>query len=194
MPPRPGLDQSRVVAAAIELLNDEGSENLTLHRLADKLGVRPPSLYNHIDGLPGLYRELALVNAQAMGEYMAQSAIGRSGPDALAAVAQAYRAYIKKNPGLYLATLQASNKQQPSDPELAAAEERTVEIVLAVLAPFGLQGEDALHAVRGLRSVVHGFTTLEISGGFGLPLNLDESFNRLVAILVHGLEKEASKR
>jgi len=194
MPPRPGLDQSRVVAAAIELLNDEGSENLTLRRLADKLGVRPPSLYNHIGGLPGLYRELALVNAQVMGEYMAQSAIGRSGPDALAAVARAYRAYIKKNPGLYLATLQASNKQQPSNPELAAAEERTVEIVLAVLAPFGLQGEDALHAVRGLRSVVHGFTTLEISGGFGLPLNLDESFNRLVAILVHGLEKEASKR
>lgn len=194
MPPRPGLDRARLVEAAIALLNVEGAEGLTLHRLADRLGVRTPSLYNHIGGLPGLYRELAVVNAASLDERMAQAAIGRSGPDALAALAQAYRAYIRENAGLYLATLRVSNNQQPPDPELAAAEARTVQVVLAVLAPFGLGGEDAMHAVRGLRSVVHGFATLEISGGFGLTLDLDESFNRLVAMVVQGLECAASKR
>jgi hypothetical protein len=74
------------------------------------------------------------------------------------------------------------------DVELAAAEERVVRIVLAVLASFGLQGQDAIHAVRGLRSVVHGFASLEVAGGFGLPLDCDESFRRLIAMLVAGLE------
>jgi hypothetical protein len=48
------------------------------------------------------------------------------------------------------------------------------------LESFALQGEDALHATRGLRSLVHGFATLEAAGGFGLPLDCDESFRRLV--------------
>ncbi len=47
-----------------------------------------------------------------------------------------------------------------------------------------------LHAVRGLRSIVPGFVTLEGAGGFGLPLDLDESFRRLVAAFVKGLRTE----
>ena len=51
--------------------------------------------------------------------------------------------------------------------------------------------EDGLHAVRGLRSVVHGFASLEVAGGFGLPLDLDESFRRLVEMFIGGLQQEA---
>jgi hypothetical protein len=35
---------------------------------------------------------------------------------------------------------------------------------------------------------VHGFTTLEVAGGFGLPLDLDESFRLLINLFIHGLE------
>jgi len=56
-----------------------------------------------------------------------------------------------------------------------------------VLDAYGLQGEDALHAARSLRSLVHGFATLEIAGGFGLPLDCDESFRRLVEMFLNGL-------
>jgi hypothetical protein len=104
-------------------------------------------------------------------------------------LAQAYRAYIKENPGLYLVSLRASRNQQPVDHQLETAEERVVEIGLAVMTAFGLEGEDALHAVRGLRSMVHGFATLELAGGFGLPLDCDESFRRLINLLIQGLSK-----
>jgi hypothetical protein len=40
-------------------------------------------------------------------------------------------------------------------------------VVLDVLASYGLRGDDALHAVRGLRSVIHGFATLEAREGLG---------------------------
>jgi len=187
MPRRPGLDKAEVVKTAVELINTEGIESLTLKRLAEKLGIQTPSLYNHIDGLPDLLRELALFSTRNLGERLANAAIGKSGPQALRDVAEAYRAYIKENPGLYQVSLRASRNQQPVDRQLQNAEDRVVEIALAVVASFGLQGEDALHAVRGLRSLVHGFSTLELAGGFGLPLDCEESFRRMMNLLIEGL-------
>lgn len=188
--PRLGLDKTAVVEAAAAILNAEGVGALTLNRLAQELGVKPPSLYNHIDGLAGLQRELALMNARALGERFTRAAIGQSGPAALIAVARAYRAYIKESPGVYLASLRSSGAQQPVDAELSAAEEPSLRVALAVIASFGLSGNDALHAARGLRSLVHGFATLEIAGGFGLPLDLDESFDRLLQMFVRALQAE----
>jgi AcrR family transcriptional regulator len=185
---RAGLDRNIVVGAAVEILNSAGSDALTINCLARKLDVQPPSLYNHIDGMPGLYRELALRNAHQLGERLGSAAIGRSGADAVESIAQAYRNYIKEQPGVYSTVLRASRNQEIEDPELREAEDRVVRIVLAVIASFGLEGEDALHAVRGLRSVVHGFASLEIAGGFGLPLNLDESFRRLIHMLIQGMQ------
>jgi AcrR family transcriptional regulator len=187
-----GLDTETVVKAAAELVNAEGFEALTLGRLAERLGVQTPSLYNHVNGLPGLKGELALMNARGLGVSLGDAAIGKSGPQAIREVAQAYRAYIKANPGLYLAGLRASRTQQPVDAELQSAEERVVEIGMAVVGSFGLDGEDGLHAVRGLRSVVHGFASLEVAGGFGLPLDCDESFRRLVEMLILGLQQLAN--
>lgn len=189
---RAGLDRASVVSAAAELVNAEGPQALTLSRLAQRLGIQTPSLYNHVDGLPGLLRELNLLNARTLGDRLGSAAIGRSGPEAVAAVAQAYRDFIKEAPGVYLASLRASGAQAPVDAELQGAEDRVVQIALAVVASFGLGGDDALHAVRGLRSVVHGFATLEVAGGFGLPLDCDESFRRLVAMFIAGLQEMAA--
>jgi AcrR family transcriptional regulator len=189
MSPRAGLDKAAVVDAAAELINAEGIEALSLSRLAKQLGVQTPSLYNHIDGLPGLRRELALRNVRALGERLGDAAIGKSGPQALIAIAQAYREYIKQSPGVYMASLRASGSHETADAELQTAEERVVRVVMAVVASFGLQGEEGLHAVRGLRSLVHGFATLEIAGGFGLPLDCDESFQRLLDVFIRGLER-----
>lgn len=113
-----GLDTETVVKAAADLVNVEGLEALTLTRLADRLGVQTPSLYNHVNGLPGLRSELALMNARLLGASLGDAAIGKSGPQAIREVAQAYRAYIKENPGLYMAGLRASRTQEPVNPEL----------------------------------------------------------------------------
>ena len=189
VPRKAKLDTTAVVHAAAELVNAEGLEALSLGRLAGQLGVQTPSLYNHVDGLPGLQRELALLSTRQLGERLGSAAIGRSGPEAVLAVAEAYRAYVKDYPGLYRAGLRSSGQQKRVDTELQSAQEHVVQIALAVVSSFGLQGEDALHAVRGLRSVVHGFATLEVAGGFGLPLDCDESFHRLINMFVRGLQQ-----
>ena len=190
MSPRSNLSKQTVVQAAADLINAEGLEALSLGRLAKELDIRTPSLYNHVDGLPGLMRELSVLNAHNLAECISEAAIGQSGPEAVKALMQAIRAYIKEYPGLYLSTLRASGTQPEADPQLEQEEARSVKVGMAVMASFGLEGEEAVHALRGLRSLVHGFATLEISGGFGIPLDLDKSFSRLVDLFIVGLEAQ----
>jgi AcrR family transcriptional regulator len=188
MPPKTRLTRTAVVDAAVKLLNTEGPDALTLNRLAAELDIRPPSLYNHIDGLPGLQKDLAVLNARQLADRLGEVAIGKGGPDLFMDVAQAFRAYVKENPGLYMTTLRSSGTQETPSPNLIQEEKRSLKIALAVMASLGLQGEDAIHAVRAFRSMVHGFATLEVAGGFGLPQDCDESFRRLVNVLTAGIE------
>lgn len=183
---RAGLDRQAVVGAAAALADAEGVEAVTLGALALRLGIRTPSLYNHVDGLPGLRRELALLGLRRLSDMLAEAALGRAGDEAVMAIAAAYRAFAREHPGLYAATL----AQDPHDAEARRAGERPVEIVLAVLAFYRLEGDAAIHAVRGLRSALHGFVSLEAAGAFGIPLDLDESFSRLVRLLIGGLHRE----
>jgi AcrR family transcriptional regulator len=189
MAARTRLTKLAVVQAAAEMLNEGGAGDLSLNRLAEKLEIRTPSLYNHVDGLPGLQRELAVLNARQLADRLSAAAIGKSGAELFEAVAEAFRGYVKEYPGLYMSTLRSSGKQEIRDENLMREEERALKIGLAVMASLGLQGEDAIHAVRAFRSTVHGFATLEVAGGFGLPEDCDESFRRLVDALAAGLPR-----
>jgi hypothetical protein len=55
--------------------------------------------------------------------------------------------------------------------------------VYAVLAGYGLHGDDAVDGARSLRAALHGFVVLETSGAFGLPRDVDRSFDRMVDVL-----------
>lgn len=185
---RTRLTKQAVIDTAVELLNAEGPGTLTLNRLAGELGIRTPSLYNHVDGLPGLHRDLAVLNARMLADRLSEAAIGKSGAELFLDVAQAFRKYVKENPGLYMSTLRASGTQTTPDPDLIHEEERALKVGLAVMSSLGLQGKDAIHALRAFRSLVHGFASLEVAGGFGLPEDCDESFRRLVNALQAGLK------
>jgi len=181
--PRQGLDTQAVVDAAAALADAEGLEAVTLARLGAQLGVRAPSLYSHVDGLDDLRRRVATRGAWQLAGELQAAAAGRARGDALAAIADAYRAYARRHPGAYAALQRASNDSGPA----AAAAASVVDVVVAALRGYGLEGEDAIHAVRIVRAALHGFVALENDGGFGLPLARDESFGRLIAVLDRGL-------
>jgi AcrR family transcriptional regulator len=184
--PRRGLDSARVIDEAGQIADAEGLGAVTLARVAMALGVRPPSLYNHVEGLPGLLRRLTLRSIGDLTEVIGGAAIGRSGAEALRAVGRAYRAFAHEHPGRYAATVRAPG---PSDVDLLAAGARAVEVLTAVLGAWGFAGDAALHRVRVMRAALHGFVTLEAHGGFGLPLDLDQSFELVLDTLVAGLDR-----
>lgn len=186
MPSRAGLDRASVVQAAADLADAAGGE-ITLAALAAHLGVRTPSLYNHVSGQEGLRRELALLGLRELATRLTKSAVGKTADDAVLAFAHAYRRFAQDHPGVYPATLRAPD---PADTELNAVSDEIIEVLFAVMASYRLSDAQAIHAIRGLRSMLHGFVTLEAAGGFGIPLDLDESFNRAIRVFIVGLRHE----
>jgi AcrR family transcriptional regulator len=184
--PRRGLNTEQVVDAAARLA-DDGLETVTLARLAQELDVKAPSLYNHVDGRPGLLRLISLRGLAQLTDAISTAAVGRSGVAALRAAALAYRDFARRSPGLYEATLAAP---PGDDPELQAAAERLLGLMSAILTEWRLEGDELVDAIRVIRSGLHGFVTLERCGGFAIPRDLGASYDRLIATLVAGLDRD----
>jgi AcrR family transcriptional regulator len=179
-----GIDRDQVIAVAAHLADEAGLDHLTLAQVAARLGVKLPSLYNHVAGVPDLRRALALLGIGQLLDQMRRAGVGKAEDAAIMAVAQAYRTYATQHPGVYAATVQAP---PTDDLEWQQASHAVLDVVLAVLEPYGLSQAAALHAVRGLRSIIHGFVSLELAQGFGVPLNRDESFWWLLRAYTAGL-------
>lgn len=175
--PRAGLSGPVVVAEAARLADEEGLEALTLAALAGRFGVAVPSLYKHIDGLDGLRRSLAISGLRELGATL-------EGTTGLRPLAHGYREWARAHPGRYMLSLRAA---PADDAEHAAVAGEVLAIVNGVLAEHGLAGEAAIDGARLLRSTLHGFVSLEAAGGFGLPRDIECSFERLLDALEAGL-------
>jgi len=191
--PRAGLSRDAVVDLAVELVDSDGWAALTLAAVAGRAGVAVPSLYKHVDSLAALRSAVALVAVREATRLTVAATVGRSGDEALRALGHAIRGFARQHPGLYAATQIAPDPDAPGGLELAQAAADTVEVIGAVLRGFGLPAERTVDAVRTTRSAVHGFVTLENGGGFGMPDDVDRSFEVLLDVVCAGLDRMGAR-
>ena len=128
-------------------------------------------------GLDGLNRDLAVHAVRELHAALAKVAVGRSGRDALHAIAAAYRTYARAHPGLAAAAVRAP---APDDTEHIAVAGEIIAMLAAALGEYRLDEPDLIDAIRMLRATMHGFVTLETGGGFGIPQSVDATFTRLI--------------
>lgn len=184
MSPRAGLDNSTIVRAAVELVDKNGVEEVTLASLAAKLGVRSPSLYNHISSLAGLKLQLAVYGLEQLHKSMSLAAQDGKASEAIHALGTAYVNFARQHPGLYEMTIRAP---EPQSVELEEMSQKILSLMVEVLSAYDLGEEGGIHAVRGFRSLLHGFASLEQKGGFGIPLDPDISLSRLISTFIAGI-------
>jgi AcrR family transcriptional regulator len=182
---RAGLSRDVVVAIGTALLESEPHAPLTLARVAAHAGVAVPSLYKHIGSLDELRDAVAAVGVTRIADAVADAVAGSTGAEAFRAAGRAIRAEALAHPGLYLAGQPAPGRDASA--ELHAAGERAVAEVTAVVRQAGLSAAREVDAVRIVRAAVHGFVVLEAAGGFGLPDDVDVSFERLLDTVWAGL-------
>lgn len=181
--PRAGLSPDAVVDAAIAIVDAGGPGALTLAAVAGRARVATPSLYKHVRNLAELRQLVTVRVVEELTERLGEAALGRSGDDAVRALMRAYRSYVVEHPNRY-----ASMEQSAVPAErVAAAAQRLLGIILAVLRGYDLEGSRLIHAARCLRSAVHGFAVLEAAGGFGLPEDLEASYELLITMVTGGL-------
>jgi AcrR family transcriptional regulator len=149
----PGLSRNRVLGEALSLVDEEGVEEVSMRRLARRLGVDPMSLYNHVDNkdaiLDGI-TELILAST----EFPAPTSDLRAD---LVELARAFRRTMLRHPRAAQLVL---TRQLSSSQALAP-----VEIVLTTLRRAGLSPQDAVHAMRTFLAFLIGTLMREVSAG-----------------------------
>ena len=182
---RAGVTVDRIVSTAADIADEGGAAAITMSAVAQRLGVTVPGLYKHVDGLPAVNRMLALRATNELAEVLSTSVMGQSGDEALHSLCGAYRDYASAHPGRYAATVTAPTAR---DDERQDAVKKALAPVLAMLNGYHLTEKDAIDAARFLRSVLHGFVTLELAGGFGLPQDIETSFEQAVGAVRRALQ------
>jgi AcrR family transcriptional regulator len=183
--PRAGLTTAEVVAAGAVMADEAGLDAVTLAALAGRLGVKPPALYKHVDGLGDLRHRIAALAMSEFGDALRDALQGRAGLDALTALFTVLRGYAARHPGRYSATTGAEFRG-PDDPLLTASV-RVIGSISAVLSGYGIAPGETDHAIRSLRCMIHGFASLQAADGFQWGNDPDESFDWMIRFVDAGL-------
>ncbi|MEU6914856.1 TetR/AcrR family transcriptional regulator [Streptomyces olindensis] len=177
---RVGLTAERLTLAGAELADEVGFDQVTVSALARRFDVKVASLYSHVRNSQDLKTRIALLALAELADRAADALAGRSGKEALAALANVYRDYAREHPGRYAAA------QLRLDPATAAASAgvRHAQMTRALLRGYDLTEPDQTHAVRLLGSVFHGYVSLELGGGFSHSApDTDETWVRVLDAL-----------
>jgi AcrR family transcriptional regulator len=183
--PRVGLNTAAVVASGAGLADESGIGSVSLAALAERLGVKAPALYKHVDGVGDLQHRIATLAMTELGDSVRDALQGKSGLDAIGAIFRALQSYITEHPGRYAATT-GTQFRGDDDPLLVAAA-RVIDSIRAVLSGYGIQPDELDHAVRMLRCMIHGYALLQVANGFQWSNDPDESVAWMIRFVDAGL-------
>jgi AcrR family transcriptional regulator len=146
-PPR--IDREQLLAVSLELLDAQGADGLTMRALADRLRVKPASLYNHISGREQLNQLIAdtlwtrTVAGLGDGDWRA----------VLTELAGRIRTGLREHPGA--AQIVAVTNVS------AAAYEPMIPLITHAFAPLAIDEQDALLVASSLGVLVIGLALAE---------------------------------
>lgn len=181
---RAGLNREAVIDAARSIVERDGLAALSMAAVAECVGVRAPSLYKHVRDLGQLRQGLAVMAKRDLLHHLREAVAGRAGEAGVRAAAEAYRNWALRHSGIYPLTLAV--------PEVGELDDERVSGELLATIGHTLRswpvGDDAsVHVIRRFRAVLHGFVSLEILGGFALPIDLDDSFRYAIDMYLESL-------
>ena len=175
-----------IVAAARALLEEQGLESVTMASVAQRVGVKPPSLYKHVRDRGALLAAIATDAALELGRILSAADAGPGNPPEarLALLADAYRAFTRRAPRAAAMLFTDLGPGTRAPVEAAALAARPVVDVAAAFAGPA----EALAAARVLTAFAYGFASMEAAGAFRLGGNVDDAFRLGIDVLAKGLQ------
>jgi WHG domain-containing protein len=151
---------------------------------ADLTAEMERHLADKVSTIPEMRRFLALKGYRELHQAIERGIDGKQGADAMRGMLQAMRRYALERPGMSAATFRTP---ETDSPEWRAAQMQLATVVFSVLAQLGVQGVNAFHALRIIRSFVRGFVLHEMGASFLEPLEHDASYELGIDMLIEGL-------
>jgi len=178
------LTKEAVLAAAVRIAEEKGSSALSMQELAGALGIIPSSLYNHISGLDEAKKYIVQFAGESLIAVIRDHVLGYSGNDALLKVAFAFREFAVAHPELYKAICVCTDIPEY---KLNEEDQEFVRVLHRILEHYSLNETQKTHFGRAFRSSMHGFISIELSGGFKSTANIDETYmimiNQIISML-----------
>jgi AcrR family transcriptional regulator len=173
-----------VVAAAAAQAEEEGYETLNVTALAHRLGIRSQSVYAHVGGIEEIRADLQVLSYRLLGERITADVGDLCGREAIIAWCNAHLEFDLEHPGLFA----ARNRPPGDDPQSWEVIHASAETSLAVLASYGLDGEEAMHFTRLVWATLFGFVSMHHAGLFTMPVDPRESSRRTIEGLADQIE------
>lgn len=174
-----GLSRDIVIAEAIACIENTGQPGVSLHELARRLGVKTPSLYNHIRSTGELQYEVFRYAIEKFVSYQQAATAGKRKDEAVRAFAKAYHAFAVENKGLYRLIMSIPPEEDDTAKELAVP---LLDTVVALLSEYGLGEEAVAHWQPVFRAILHGFISQEDPGYFYYYRSVDPEESRDIAV------------
>jgi AcrR family transcriptional regulator len=182
-PARTSLEE--IVDAGLAVIEEEGLPALTMAAVAERVGVRPPSLYKHVRNRAELVR---LVATRAVAELAGDlDAVTQQG-DAhaqLRAMADALRDFAHRRPALY--GLLFTPLPEDSRPDAAVLARASAPVLRVTEQLAG--SEQALAAARTVTAWAHGFIDMELSGAFRLGGDVNAAYDYGITTIARALSR-----
>lgn len=163
---------SAIVDAGRALLESDGLDGVTMQSVAQRVGVRAPSLYKRVRDREAL---IGLVAAASIDDLTTRL---DAADDALEPLARALREFARARPEAFRLIFARGADQ--------ASLQRAVRPVLAVTERL-VGPERALDAARLVTAWATGFLAMELAGAFRLGGDVDGAFDYGLQVLVEGL-------
>jgi AcrR family transcriptional regulator len=155
-----------IVGVALELLEEEGADGLSMRRLAERLGIRAPSIYKHLPDKQALEAAIISVGFELQADAFEAARAGAADP--LVVLAQVYRRFAREHPHLYRLMTEHELQRERLTP---GSEERAGRAVWEAV------GRD-VDLARAAWAFAHGMTILELDRRFPPGADLDAAWAR----------------
>jgi AcrR family transcriptional regulator len=187
-PDRTSLDD--IIRAGRDILESEGLSRLTMQAVADRVGVRAPSLYKRVRSRDDLVGLIAEATVHDLGERLHAVAGSADARRDLGELSRAFRAFAHAHPaGYHLIFAPGPDVTRPDLDSLA----RASAPVLRVAADLAGK-EHALEAARTLTAWANGFISMELAGAFNLGGDIDRAYEFGIARLADALGGPPARR
>jgi len=171
------LTKEKIIQVAFLLADEIGLKQVTFPKIAEKLDIKYPSLYNHFTNMDNLKIGMTVYLLNGLNLKLMQRLIGKSGEDAIREFAYVYRDFAFENNTAYGLFMSIPSTE---DEELNRLAKETFNIIHQVL-DFYIKDKTLLvHKSRALRSFLHGFVSLYSFGYLHNPINLEDSFKFMI--------------
>ncbi|WP_088068736.1 TetR/AcrR family transcriptional regulator [Gottfriedia luciferensis] len=171
------LTKEKIIEVSFLLANEIGLNQVTFPKIAEKLSIKYPSLYNHFANIDDLKLKMTIYLINQLNSKLMQRLVGKSGEDAIREIAYVYRDFAFENRtgyGLFM------NLPSTENEEVRRLAKDTMGIIHRVLEFYIKDHTLLIHKARSLRSILHGFVSMNFLGYFQNPVNVEDSFELMI--------------